>query len=144
MLQGATCGCCATSRCMMKHCRIPVSGECCLHWARNVTPTLQQPRFESSGLCYLEVSAGASLPWQEVWHHWLVEADDRAEWHSLPQHLLITASVNGDVVCSVLEIKKADTLNTHFTNWPYCKIVVTDVLKYFPEYNVYHELHCRL
>jgi len=45
---------------------------------------------------------------------------------------LIIASVNRDYVCSVLWMRIADTLNRHFTDCLYCKIiVVTDVLKFF-------------
>ena len=53
----------------------------------------------------------------------------RAHCHGAP---LITASVNGDVVCSVSWIRMADTLNIRFT---VCNTFVKYVvLKYFLEY----------
>ena len=37
---------------------------------------------------------------------------------------LVTASGNGDSICSVSWIRMADTLNTHFTNYLYCNTVI--------------------
>ena len=58
---------------------------------------------------------------------------------------LITASDNGNVVCSVSWIRMADTLNTRLYCL-YCKIiVVTDVvLKYFLEQGLQHDFLCKL
>jgi len=53
---------------------VPPAWECCLHWAGHVAPTAG---FKRGGYA-IWGPAGASLPQQEVWHHWLLEAGDRA------------------------------------------------------------------
>lgn len=49
-----------------------------------------------------------------------------------------------DVVCYVMLIRMADTLNISFTNYLYCTIVVTDLLlKYLLEYITAFFVNCQ-
>jgi len=89
----------------------------------------QQPGFKFGGSRHL----GAMQ--KRVYHDRKFDAvvswSRRSCWSDAHCHgaSVITASDNGNVVCSVSWIRMADTLNRRFTNCLYCKIiVVTDAL----------------
>ena len=88
--------------------------------------------------CKSESTMAGSLAPLISWSSW-----GGAHYHGTS---LITVSDNGNVVCSELWIRMADTLNTRFTNCLYLKIiVVTDVvLKYFLEYGLQNDFLCKL
>jgi len=80
--------------------------------------------------------AGASLPWQEVWHRWSVEAGDRRCWSDAHCHgaSLLTTSDNG--TSFVVDHNNCGHIEHTFHCMCLKIIVVTDVvLKYFLEYS---------
>jgi len=101
----------------------PALSQTCVPW---------QPGFKSGGLrhlgpCRSESTTAGSLTPLISWSRRLCWSDAHCHGASL-----ITASDNGNVVCSVSWIRIADMLNTRFFNCLYCKIiVVTDVFTTF-------------